>query len=405
MSIDATADETKGEMPIRVIVLTPWFPSCESPRSGNYIGDQVSMLANKTDLQICVLHRAGWCRRLRRLWSCHHERHEVEGFPILRLWVRDVGWGTANRAIADLATITSLWSLQRAYGKAKLIHAHTVRTVRPARIHHLLTRTPYVVTEHLYEFLAGELTAWERRDARRAFPQARLVIAVSRALKDAVLKVCPETEVVVIPNVVAPPGFSLGLGRCSEQILFVGRLERVKGADILVDAVAELPASLPWRLIIVGKGSQQQALETAVRSAQLSDRVDFLGERPRAEVAALMRECAVVVVPSRYETFCCVAVEAALCGATIIGSDVGGVGEVLRDLGSGTLVPPGDTRALRSAIVSVLRSAPNTGQQFAAAASARARYSPGVVGPKIVNAYKQASSPALPVRRSARKLR
>lgn len=152
----------------------------------------------------------------------------------------------------------------------------------------------------------------------------------------------------------------LGDGPEHRMILFVGRMDPVKGLDTLVHAVAQLIAEQPeWRrgacLCIVGgdKPDDPAALDETTRRIDvlraelgLQDFVTFLGPQSQADLPFYYSAAQVVVVPSRYESFGLVALEAMACGAPVIASDVGGLSTLVRNGRTGFLVPDGEPQPL-----------------------------------------------------------
>jgi glycosyltransferase involved in cell wall biosynthesis len=136
------------------------------------------------------------------------------------------------------------------------------------------------------------------------------------------------------------------------DLLFLGELRRLKGVDLLLDAVATLSSARPCRLLIVGAGPDETEFRQRCATLGLSDRVTFAGPMPAAEAFRLGRA---LVLPSRAESFPYLVLEATAAGLPIVAADVGGIGEIV----SGTdtrLVRPNDVAALTAAIADVLRS-------------------------------------------------
>ncbi len=132
------------------------------------------------------------------------------------------------------------------------------------------------------------------------------------------------------------------------QVLYVGRLVPEKGVSVLIRACAS--AGLPLR--IVGDGRDRALLETL--AGELGGDVTFVGELPPAAVAAEMRSATVLSVPSVWhEVWGLVVNEAWNAGLPVVGSDVGGLADLLGD-GRGVLVPPGDVDHLASALLRVV---------------------------------------------------
>ncbi|MPZ72682.1 MAG: glycosyltransferase [Nitriliruptorales bacterium] len=148
----------------------------------------------------------------------------------------------------------------------------------------------------------------------------------------------------------------LGGGRI---LLFVGRLQPLKGPDVAIRTLAALdrllPAdALPTRLVIVGGPSgpasdeaHPDGLRDLARKLGVADRVAILAARPQSELAALYRAADVVLVPSRSESFGLVALEAQACGTPVVAADVGGLQSIVGS--GGTLVHTLDADAFARA--------------------------------------------------------
>ena len=134
---------------------------------------------------------------------------------------------------------------------------------------------------------------------------------------------------------------SLGLG-AGPLILFVGRLEPLKGVDILVRAVAAADLDRPVRLLIVGGGPQdrgeRERLEALCREVGIADRVQFRDAVSRAQLPRYYQAADLCLVPSYYESFGLVAVEALASGTPVIATRVGGLQYTVRDGRTGYLI-------------------------------------------------------------------
>ncbi len=136
-------------------------------------------------------------------------------------------------------------------------------------------------------------------------------------------------------------------------VLFVGRLVRYKGVDVLLEAMRGVSATA----ILVGNGPEQVSLQRAAERLGVADRVKFLGEVSPDELAALYRACDLFVLPSitRQEAFGVVQIEAMACGKPVISTDLGtGSGWVNQNGETGFVVPPRDAVALHDAIARLL---------------------------------------------------
>jgi D-inositol-3-phosphate glycosyltransferase len=124
-------------------------------------------------------------------------------------------------------------------------------------------------------------------------------------------------------------------------LLFVGRLDPIKGIDLLLESVAQMRTQA--RLVVVGgnpQGGDPEVERLRSRAAELGigERVDFPGAVPHSELSTYYRGAEALVVTSRYESFGLVAVEALACGTPVVASRVGGLPSIIRDGENGMLV-------------------------------------------------------------------
>lgn len=132
---------------------------------------------------------------------------------------------------------------------------------------------------------------------------------------------------------------------------FVGRLEHYKGVHILLEAMAQIPEHLPLRLRIAGSGTEPEYLRKLILSARQDKRIEFLGSISRKEVTDFLRSIDVLAVPSNYmETGPLVVLEAHAFGVPVMGADLGGISERIRNGIDGWLLPFDDPAAWASAI-------------------------------------------------------
>ncbi len=158
----------------------------------------------------------------------------------------------------------------------------------------------------------------------------------------------------VIPNGVAGAGFpppkrppELQPGRFN--LVLVGRLERVKGIGIAIEALAarDLPPDL--QLLVIGEGPQAAELKDQASGLGLGHRVQFLGFRRAA--MDYIAHCDALLMPSLHEGLPYTLLEAMAAGQPIVASDVGGLSEVLMNEVNALLVRPGSPDALARALV------------------------------------------------------
>ncbi|TMG35236.1 MAG: glycosyltransferase family 1 protein [Chloroflexi bacterium] len=187
------------------------------------------------------------------------------------------------------------------------------------------------------------------------------------------------SRVAVIPCGVDPEVFkpvrqadareALGRDQCERLVLFVGRIEQIKGIDVLLRALGLLFQRHPDLrsdvcLLVVGgaldpgddapETEKILELRRLVHEHRMEANVAFVGSRDQEQLALYYAAADVCAVPSLTESFGLVALEAMACGTPVVGTRVGGLQTLIEDGESGLLVPAGDDTALAEAIHAVL---------------------------------------------------
>lgn len=138
-------------------------------------------------------------------------------------------------------------------------------------------------------------------------------------------------------------------------IVFAGRLEAVKRVDILLQAFALIQPESNAKLLILGEGSQLSALKQQANELAIANDVLFLGHHQ--QIAHLLEQSTVLVLPSDYEGFGNVLVEAMACGIQVIATDCpSGPAEILENGRYGQLIPTGSPTALSTALIKTLNA-------------------------------------------------
>jgi glycosyltransferase involved in cell wall biosynthesis len=152
---------------------------------------------------------------------------------------------------------------------------------------------------------------------------------------------------------------------------YVGRLVIEKGLPVLLNACAELAADgRPFRMKIVGDGTERPNLENMARGLNLDTRVEFLGAYPVSEVQGFLGDAAAVIMPSIWEDVAPLAAyEQLMHGQLVIASDIGGLGEIVE--GVSLKFPAGDSHALAACMRRVLDE-PEVARDLKARAQKRA---------------------------------
>ena len=200
---------------------------------------------------------------------------------------------------------------------------------------------------------------WLKRFLVWALRTSDQVVAISSATAREITNVVP-VSVRVIPYTVGFPETAAGpsLPRAGDTflILFVGSLVERKGVRYLIDALPLLPAQLHAKLVIIGDGAERSRLEAQVRARGLQHLVEVRGRVAEQELRRAYAAASVLVLPAIVdargdtEGLGVVLLEAMSYGVPVIGSDLGGITDIVVDGQTGLLVPPQDSAALAAAL-------------------------------------------------------
>lgn len=160
----------------------------------------------------------------------------------------------------------------------------------------------------------------------------------------------------------------IGVPEKHPMLLFVGRIEPLKGVDTLIRAIAHMRTTgitdqYPHYLAIIGgdpnaaeeaMSSEMARLQQLSRELGLEDLVLFLGKRAQSSLPYYYSAADVLVMPSYYESFGMVALEAMACGTPVVASQVGGLAFLIQDGVTGFVVPGGDHVALSERLTQLL---------------------------------------------------
>lgn len=196
---------------------------------------------------------------------------------------------------------------------------------------------------------------------------------------------------------------ALGLPASRRVVLFVGRIEPLKGIDTLLRAMALIAPEIPhWQedlsVIIIGGAPGAGAERARAELARLErlraelgieDLVTFLGAKDQDSLVYYYSAAEMVVMPSHYESFGMVALEAMACGTPVVASKVGGLAFNVQDGRTGFLVPEGDAETLAAKIRLLLADVDLREKLGRQAAHWAQSYGWSVVADQIIDLYEQ----------------
>ena len=266
-----------------------------------------------------------------------------------------------------------------------VVHAHDWLVAHPAVALSEFYDVPMVSTIHATE--AGRHSGWVSGSLSRQVHaveswlvrESDSLITCSASMRDEITELFGPglAEVTVIRNGIDAARWPFaerrhhGVAGGPPELLFVGRLEYEKGVH---DAIAALPrirrAHPDTTLTIAGDGTQQDWLVEQARKHRVLKATRFVGRLDHAELLAALHRADAAVLPSHYEPFGLVALEAAAAGTPLVTSNIGGLGEAVINGETGMSCPPRDVARLAEAVGAVLDD-PAAAQRRARAARER----------------------------------
>lgn len=221
---------------------------------------------------------------------------------------------------------------------------------------------PQYRKNHVDKVIAGE---------ERLLKESAYILANSKAVTEDLVRAHPSTN--FRPRITTiPHGYPTAPAATSKsanpgiEILFIGRLETRKGADLLLNIVPNLlskNSTVRVKLIgndtiKFGNSTMKQEFLAQHKDATWIDRVEFLGFVSDEDKNEAIARCDIFVAPSRYESFGLIFLEAMRLGKPSVGASVGGIEEVIKNGVEGLLPPPGDPAELESALCKLIKDTP-----------------------------------------------
>lgn len=187
----------------------------------------------------------------------------------------------------------------------------------------------------------------------------RNYIAVSSDLAIKIRAMNPHAEVKVIANGVSREAFDVALHQKRKDVIFLGRIERAqKGLDLLLEAFAQIANKSDANLVLIGDGPDEDWARSRIAELGLTKRVVHKGRVNGQGKHTLLARAKVLAMPSRFETFGMVAIEALAAGTPVVAFDIPCLREVVPK-GLGDVVPAFDVIALSNALLTNLKSKSN----------------------------------------------
>lgn len=350
---------------MNIVIIPAFFQTKSRKTLGSFFLEQARALQQKGH-KVTILYCDTYSIKCVKDWFAYSEEKSeiIEGIQIYRnRCFCPLKHGIEGHREAFANGIQKLYDQYMKGNKPDIIHAHCCVWAGYAAMKLSgQIGVPYVVTEHatLFQLHRDEISAGNNAIIHQVYQKAARVICVSRAF--ARLIESYRTDIDVVGNVVncdifIPPKVSIKHNEI--RFLTVCYMEEEaqlykKGMDILIQSWTEVvKENTNVKLVIGGGGKAVQKVVDWTKEYHVTDSVEFLGILNREQVVEQMQMCDCFVLPSRYETFGVVYIEAMACGKPVIAVANGGPDDFVKDF-NGMLIKP-DVEELTGAINKMIK--------------------------------------------------
>lgn len=364
---------------LKLLVVTSTFPRWEDDTDPPFVYELASRLVDTCDIIVHTPHY--YKARTREVMSgmqVHRFRYFFSYFEKLAGSTGILPSLKNNRlyfGLVPFLIVAQFFSLLFLVFKKRpdVIHAHWIIPQGfIAVVVKLLTGVPVVVTAHGADVF-GLQGALMLRIKRFTLRKATACTTVSRALADIVAGLkCSTLRLEIISMGVDSKQFSPHRRNdCIKDryqitgpfLLYVGRLTEKKGVSYLIDAMQLITREIPaTKLLIIGSGELEQRLKEQVTVLDLNEHVLFAGSLPNKELPEYYATSDIFIGPAiearsgDSEGFGLTFVEAAMSGCLLIGSDIGGIRDVITDHVTGVLVNEKSSKSIATAVLDGLQN-------------------------------------------------
>ena len=315
-----------------------------------------------------------------RVIAAAHDPHEFTFSDDMMAWTLAMGHSMIRAGLPPKLH-EKKYGTDRSW-RPDVIHAHDWLVAHPAVALAQFYDVPMVSTVHATE--AGRHSGWVSGALSRQVHaveswlvrESDSLITCSASMADEITELFGPglAETTVIRNGIDATRWPFAARRPRTgpaELLYLGRLEYEKGVHDVIAALPRIRRTHPGTtLTIAGDGTQQDWLIEQARRHRVLKATRFVGHLDHAELLAVLHRADAAVLPSHYEPFGLVALEAAAAGTPLVTSNIGGLGEAVINGQTGVSCPPRDVAALASAVRTVLDD-PDGAQRRASAARER----------------------------------
>ncbi len=383
---------------MKVLILPSWYPPL-----GGYFFQELSEATASEECNIDLIVNTEISSRKFRIKNLFVKNifNKENNLNVYRSYMQRIP--KINR-LNNIRFIKETFKLYEKYisitEKPDIIHAHSVFYAgATASLINKKYKIPYIITEHRSRFTSGSLYKKTFPDylmpyIKNGFKNAKKIVTVSPALNNKIIDIeqSSEKKIISIPNTIDTNFFKYKEKQKKKKnfsFFCLANLEYYKGIDILLNAFRTVIDKTDKNvyLRIGGTGELYSSLHKKCSQLSLCKNVIFLGKIEREQVRAEMQNADCFVLPSRFEAFGVVFIEALACGTPVIGTDAGGPKYIINKK-NGIIVHKKNQKMLAKAMIEMIKNRNNYNNKDICKEALK-KYDKDIIAKKYVNLYKE----------------
>jgi N-acetyl-alpha-D-glucosaminyl L-malate synthase BshA len=391
---------------MKILVLTTTFPRWKDDTTPAFVYELSKRLQeNGWEIVVLAPHHEGAKKieimdgmkvyRFPYFWPTKYQRLVYEGGILPNLKRSNL-----TKIQVPLFILAELYYAFKIIRKEKINGVHThwiVPSGLVGAVCKIVFKKPFIISSHGSD-LVPLMSKFFKYFGKFALNSCDICTVNSTATKDAVLDIhCHIKELKIIPMGIDLKLFNQNLISDikkdykinSTMILTVGRISEEKGIEHMIKAVPFILKEIPEvKLVIIGDGPEKNRLEELVKNLNLTENIIFIGWILNNDLNKFYKSADIFVLPSLREGMGVVLLEAMACGTPVIGSDIGGIKDMIKDGENGFLAVPGNPEDIAQKIIRLL-SNEDLRQKFSdnGLKKVQEKFSWDVVNEKFVKIY------------------
>lgn len=373
-----------------ILMISRGVPTPQDPQWGCFEKDQAESLANLGHKVVVASIDCRFRLRWRHIGITHHSINGVnyyDSFLLPSAITQLFGKGVANK-VKEYQLRRIYEMVCKTYGKPDVIYGQFFYNSYTALPISVQENIPLVTIEHAARFNEEHIDSESLSQSRTVYQHTAANIAVSESLKVSLAKLFG-IDCYVVHNVYGKE-FKYSPTKPSVKVRYVttGSLIYRKGFDMFAKAFALL--NLPedkWELTIIGEGEERANLQQQIEQNGFANNIHLAGSKNKTDIARMLNESDVFVLPSRNENFSVAVLEALACGLPVVASICGGIRECI-DEKNGVLFEVDDVEGLAKCLKHMYDHHQDYNRQLIAD-DCKARFSSQVIAKQLTEIFEK----------------